>query len=162
MNRISVRMLISQHISIFEPDLDQRNPNRVGIIDPKCKLKNVINEAFQNAAYLCEDYYDVAPEIVIKGQTMTKDENGKKTLLSVCYPPSHLYHIFFEVFKNSMRATIEKHRKSSGELPAIEVHVAKGKHDVSIQISDQGTGMSRDVIDHHLFQYLYSTAPRPS
>ena len=37
-----------------------------------------------------------------------------------------------------------------------------GKHDVSIQISDQGTGMSRDVIDHHLFQYLYSTAPRPS
>ena len=132
MNRISLRMLISQHISIFEPDPDQRNPNRVGIIDPKCKLKNVINEAFQNAAYLCEDYYDVAPEIVIKGQTMTKDENGKKTLLSVCYPPSHLYHIFFEVFKNSMRATIEKHRKSSGELPAIEVNVAKGKNEKNI------------------------------
>ena len=147
------------------------------MIDPSCKVKSVINEAFTNAAILCEDYYDRAPEISIKGerqiervyfserchflkasfhqrevqndnvitfhhgfflgQTLIKNAAGKKVPLSLCYPPPHLYHILFELFKNSMRATVEKHSKCSGDLPEIEVLVAKGEHDVSIRISDQ-------------------------
>ena len=70
------------------------------------------------------------------GQTLIKNEKGKKAPLSLCYPPPHLYHILYELFKNSMRATVEKHRTSS-DLPGIEVLVAKGDHDVSIRISDQ-------------------------
>ena len=70
------------------------------------------------------------------GQTLIKNEKGKKAPLSLCYPPPHLYHILYELFKNSMRATVEKHRNSS-DLPGIEVLVAKGDHDVSIRISDQ-------------------------
>ena len=38
------------------------------MIDPGCKVKSVILEAFQNAAMLCEDYYDLAPDIEIKGE----------------------------------------------------------------------------------------------
>ena len=37
------------------------------MIDPSCRVKSVIMEAFQNAAFLCEEYYDSAPEIEIKG-----------------------------------------------------------------------------------------------
>ena len=137
------------------------------MIDPACKVKSVIMEAFQNASFLCEEYYDCAPEIEIKGpckycqlllaincateeggcsivdncllagQTLIKNAAGKKAPLSLCYPPPHLYHILFELFKNSMRATVETHGKASGELPEIEVLVAKGEHDVSIRISDQ-------------------------
>ena len=112
-------------------------------------------EAFQNAAFLCEEYYNCAPDIEIKGkiilrnkskrdtqmlhttgQTMTRNEKGKKVGLSLVYPPPHLYHILFELFKNSMRATVETHSKAK-ELPEIEVLLAKGEHDVSIRISDQ-------------------------
>lgn len=160
MNRISLRMLIHQHILLFEPDAD-KNTNRIGMIDPGCKVKSVIMDAFNNASFLCEEYYDCAPEIEIKGQTLIKNANGKKAPLSLCYPPPHLYHILFELFKNSMRATVETHGKSSGELPEIEVLVAKGEHDVSIRISDQGGGIPRHITDH-LFHYLFSTAPRPS
>ena len=76
-----------------------------------------------------------------------------------------------------MRATVEKHSKCSGDLPEIEVLVAKGEHDVSIRISDQvgkkiltiniirsflqGGGIPRHITDQ-LFHYLFSTAPRPS
>ena len=83
MNRISLRMLIHQvcvfinmvtishiftlqHILLFEPDAD-KNTNRIGMIDPGCKVKSVIMEAFNNASFLCEEYYDCAPEIEIKG-----------------------------------------------------------------------------------------------
>ena len=74
--------------------------------------------------------------LLLSGQTLIKNEKGKKTPLAICYPPPHLYHILYELFKNSMRATVEKHRTAS-DLPGIEVLVAKGEHDVSIRISDQ-------------------------
>ena len=64
------------------------------------------------------------------------NEKGKKVPLSLCYPPPHLYHILFELFKNSMRATVETHG-TSDKLPDIEVLLAKGEHDVSIRVSDQ-------------------------
>jgi len=159
MSRISMRMLIHQHTLLFEPDADKDTP-RVGMIDPHCKVKSVIMEAFQNAAFLCEEYYDCAPDIEIKGQTLVKNAKGKKVGLELVYPPPHLYHILFELFKNSMRATVETHSKAH-ELPEIEVLVAKGEHDVSIRISDQGGGIPRHITDH-LFHYLFSTAPRPS
>ena len=66
MSRISMRMLIHQHTLLFEPGADH-NTNRIGMIDPACKLKSVIMEAFQNAAFLCEEYYNCAPDIEIKG-----------------------------------------------------------------------------------------------
>ena len=69
---------------------------------------------------------------------MTRNEKGKKVGLSLVYPPPHLYHILFELFKNSMRATVETHHEALS-LPKIEVLLAKGEHDVSIRISDQVT-----------------------
>jgi len=159
MSRISMRMLIHQHTLLFEPDAD-KDTRRIGMIDPSCKVKSVIMEAFQNAAFLCEEYYECAPDIEIKGQVMVKNAKGKKVGLSLVYPPAHLYHILFELFKNSMRATVETHGKSR-QLPEIEVLVAKGEHDVSIRVSDQGGGIPRHITDH-MFHYLYSTAPRPS
>jgi len=159
MSRISMRMLIHQHTLLFEPDADKDTP-RIGMIDPHCKVKSVIMEAFQNAAFLCEQYYDCAPDIEIKGQTLVRNASGKKVGLELVYPPPHLYHIFFELFKNSMRATVETHSKAH-ELPVIEVLIAKGERDVSIRVSDQGGGIPRHITDH-LFHYLFSTAPRPS
>ena len=69
--------------------------------------------------------------------------------MEIVYPPSHLNHILFELFKNSMRATVETHGKSH-DLPEIEVLVAKGKHDVSIRISDQVRNMTKTAISHHV------------
>ena len=115
----------------------------------------------------------------LSGQTFIKNAEGRKASLTLCYPPSHLHHILYELFKNSMRATLETHGGTTcySELPEIEVMVAKGPCDVSIRISDkvtlklilrknalicsQGGGIPRDISDQ-LFQYMFSTAPRPS
>merc|ERR550519_1445997 len=113
-------------------------------------------EAFNNASFLCEEYYSNAPDVEIK----VHNHSNKKKPVELVYPPPHLYHILFELFKNSMRATVETH-KSTVELPDIEVLLAKGEHDVSIRVSDQGGGIPRHITDH-TFHYLVSTAPRPS
>lgn len=76
------------------------------------------------------------------------------------YVPSHLYHMLFEVFKNSMRAVMETHQES-GDIPAIQVKIVKGKEDICVKISDQGGGIKRSQVEH-LFKYMYSTAPHPS
>ena len=80
---------------------------------------------------------------------MVMNEKGKKVGVSVAYPPANLYHILFELFKNSMRATVETHHEAL-KLPKIEVLLAKGEHDVSIRISDQ-------VISP--FQSIYGSSP---
>merc|ERR1739844_380756 len=80
--------------------------------------------------------------------------------IELVYPPNHLHHILFELFKNSMRAVVES-RKKGLDLPDIEVLIVKGEHDVTVKISDQGGGIPRHITNR-LFQYLYSTAPRPS
>ena len=86
----------------------------------------------------------------VAGHTLVLNEKGKKVGVSVAYPPANLYHILFELFKNSMRATVETHYKAL-KLPKIEVLLAKGEHDVSIRISDQ-------VISHFCQQHPKSIA----
>ncbi len=47
-------------------------PSRhVGSIDPYCNVVSVINDAFENARFLCDQYYLVSPDLVVK------EHNGK-------------------------------------------------------------------------------------
>ena len=158
MSRMSSRMLVNQHTMLFGPeDFRDDRPNRVGVIDTNCRIKNLAKEAFDNAAFLCEEYYFASPDLDIK--EVNHVDPGEP--IQICYPPQHLYHIFFELFKNSMRATIETKAKGAAEIPDVELLIAKGASDISIKISDRGGGIPRHVVDN-LFTYLYSTAPRPS
>ena len=74
------------------------------------------------------------------------------------YVPSHLHHICFELFKNSMRATIELH--GSVDPPPIKILMTKGKDNVCIKITDQGGGASLEEC-RRWTHYMYSTAPPP-
>jgi len=154
MSRISLRMLINQHVYLFEAGADQ-DTSYVGMIDSHCQLKSTLMKAFDDSSFLCKEYYGCSPEIKLKGHTIMKNAP-----LELVYPQAHLYHILFELLKNSMRATVETHHNAH-ELPLIEVLVAKGEHDVSIRVSDQGGGIPRHITDL-MFHYLFSTAPRPS
>ncbi|KAG8516835.1 [Pyruvate dehydrogenase (acetyl-transferring)] kinase isozyme 3, mitochondrial, partial [Galemys pyrenaicus] len=81
--------------------------------------------------------------------------------IQVVYVPSHLFHMLFELFKNSMRATVELYEDRKEGYPAVKTLVTLGKEDLSIKISDLGGGVPLRKIDR-LFNYMYSTAPRPS
>lgn len=154
-NRISIRMLMNQHILLFGTPIPE-SPRHVGAIDPQCHVEAVINEAYDNASFLCDRYYLSSPGLKIE----TRNVDDKEELpITVAYVPSHLYHIMFELFKNAMRAVMEFHT-SSDKIPELTVLVVKGKEDLSIKLCDRGGGVPRSQMEL-LFNYMYSTAPPP-
>ena len=52
-------MLMHQHTTLFGPDADL-DSDRVGMIDPNCRMAGVIKNSYQQAAFLCEEYYQVS------------------------------------------------------------------------------------------------------
>lgn len=86
-------------------------------------------------------------------------EIDKGNPIKIVYVPSHLYHMLFELFKNSMRAVME-HHGTENDVPPIKVTIVKGKEDICVKMSDQGGGIPRSQVDQ-LFKYMYSTAPQP-
>jgi len=161
MSRISLKMLLNQHIMLFD-GTHPGGTKMVGMIHTKCNVANVIREAYDEAAILCEATYTVAPELQLKiHNSIDQAKRGPKTSapIFICYPPRQLKFILVELFKNSMRATVET--KGVIAIPPIQVLVAKGEMDVSVKISDQGGGIPH-IVSQRMFHYLYSTAPRPT
>ncbi|XP_046577007.1 pyruvate dehydrogenase (acetyl-transferring) kinase isozyme 2, mitochondrial-like isoform X1 [Haliotis rubra] len=153
MSRISIRMLINQHTLLFGSQL--AHPRHIGCIDPSCNVLDVVQDAYENARFLCDQYYLISPEVDI----ITKNPLEKESTINMVYVPSHLYHMLFELFKNAMRAVVE-HSPPDGDVPKLNVMISKGSEDLTIRLSDVGGGVPRSKVDQ-LFQYMYSTAPQP-
>ena len=117
MSRIGIRMLIGQHVALnSQPENDDEY---VGIICTRTNVKDLAQEAIENARFVCEDYYGLfdAPKV----QLVCRPD------LHFMYVPGHLSHMLFETLKNSLRAVVETHGSDSEEFPAIKVIVADGK-----------------------------------
>jgi len=167
-SRISTRMLINQHTALFT-ELDQKSmvtamdgsSSMIGSIDLKCEISPIISQAYMAARDICEYHYMTAPELDYRAVNGVPGDDSPAEKISFVYIPSHLYHIMFELIKNSMRATIEKHGDHTVNLPPIKIRAIRGSQDVTIRVSDQGGGIPRRMTDT-LFEYLYTTAPTPA
>ncbi|CAG8525708.1 12843_t:CDS:2 [Racocetra fulgida] len=145
MSRIGIRMLIGQHVALNQPS---SRSDYVGIICTKTNIAQAVQEAADNAKFICEEFYGLfrAPEV----QLYCSDN------LLFTYVPTHLSHMLFELLKNSLRAVVEKFGEVD-EYPPIKIIVAEGKEDITIKISDEGGGIPRSNIPL-VWTYMYSTA----
>ncbi|EPS45056.1 hypothetical protein H072_957 [Dactylellina haptotyla CBS 200.50] len=148
MSRIGIRMLIGQHVALNEQPSVK---DHVGIICTKTNVKELAEEAIDNARYICENYYGLfqAPQV----QLVCKDD------LNFMYVPGHLSHMLFETLKNSLRAVVETHGVDEENFPAVKVVVAEGKEDITIKISDEGGGIPRSAIPL-VWTYMYTTVDK--
>ncbi|KAF2130970.1 alpha-ketoacid dehydrogenase kinase [Dothidotthia symphoricarpi CBS 119687] len=147
MSRIGIRMLIGQHIALTD-QRSRSDPNYVGIICTKTNVRDLAQEAIENARFVCEDHYGLfdAPKVQL---VCDKD-------ISFMYVPGHLSHMLFETLKNSLRAVVERHGQDKDEFPVTKVIVAEGKEDITIKISDEGGGIPRSSIPL-VWTYMYTT-----
>ncbi|KAM9343716.1 pyruvate dehydrogenase (acetyl-transferring) kinase isozyme 1, mitochondrial isoform 1-T1 [Pholidichthys leucotaenia] len=157
-SRISIRMLLNQHILLFggEVKVNPAHPKQIGSIDPHCHVSDVIKDAYENARNLCDRNYMNSPDLIL--EEFNAKEQGKP--ITVVYVPSHLYHMALELFKNAMRATMELYGDAI-EYPPIHTRVALGSEDLTVKVSDRGGGVPLRKIER-LFTYTYSTAPGPT
>lgn len=86
MSRISIRMLINQHSKLALDDahwsllernvlenfaailfgqIPQKTTEHIGCIEIDCNPRSVVNDAYENARWLCDQYYLGAPEMEI-------------------------------------------------------------------------------------------------
>ncbi|CAF1506386.1 unnamed protein product [Adineta ricciae] len=157
MNRIGVRTLIYQHTLLFGDEFPQ-NSQQAGIIDPMVDVAAVVHDAYATAKFLFVQASYPVPGIEFCSYNVQDHSTNRVTMV---YIPSHLYHIVFELLKNSLRATVERYGLNAKSYPPVKVLIVKGHEDLTIQITDSGGGIPRSKLSH-LFHYMYSTAPKPS
>ncbi|MCC5878086.1 MAG: pyruvate dehydrogenase kinase [Candidatus Sumerlaeia bacterium] len=143
LSRIGIRVLLGHHVASHDV-----REGWVGIINAMTSPYEVAVEAAAAASQLCRQTFGDPPEVRFHG----------KLNLRLKYIPSHLHHIFFELFKNSFRATIEHNRGKGDKLPSVHVIIAGGQEDVSMKITDRGGGIPRSAMDR-VWTYAYSTVP---
>lgn len=100
--------------------------------------------------------------------------------IRIVYVPSHLYHMLFELFKNSMRAVMEYHGTGGHDVPPIKVRIVKGQEDICVKVRykfccfDHSTLIKYDIYsyfvrfrtkeeefqDHKQISYLNICIPR--
>ncbi|KAI0882529.1 mitochondrial branched-chain alpha-ketoacid dehydrogenase kinase-domain-containing protein [Annulohypoxylon maeteangense] len=150
MSRIGIRMLIGQHIALTDQS-HHRDPTYVGIICTRTNVRDLAQEAIENARFVCEDHYGLfeAPKI----QLVCNPD------LNFMYVPGHLSHMLFETLKNSLRAVVETHGQDKQEFPVTKVIVAEGREDITIKITDEGGGIPRSAIPL-VWTYMYTTVDR--
>ncbi|KAJ1727373.1 [Pyruvate dehydrogenase (acetyl-transferring)] kinase isozyme 2 [Coemansia biformis] len=149
LSRIGIRMLIGQQIELNQP---QKLPDYVGVICTHTTIASVVQEAIDNARFICGDYYMLmnVPEIELH---CPHD-------LAFMYVPSHLHHMVFELLKNSLRAVVELYGDEAERYPPIKVVIAEGNEDITVKVSDEGGGIPRSAMEQ-VWQYMYTTAQTP-
>ncbi|KAI7826308.1 alpha-ketoacid dehydrogenase kinase [Kickxella alabastrina] len=150
LSRIGIRMLIGQQIELNQPQ--QKHRDYVGVICTHTRIADVMQEAIDNARFICGDYYMLmsVPEI----------ELHCPTDLEFMYVPSHLHHMIFELLKNSLRAVVELYGDEAERYPKIKVVVAEGNEDITVKVSDEGGGIPRSAMEQ-VWTYMYTTAQTP-
>ncbi|KAI0915871.1 hypothetical protein AcV5_003357 [Taiwanofungus camphoratus] len=146
LSRIGIRFLIGQHIAL---NTLQPHPDYVGIICTSANVHDIVQEAIENARFVCEEHY-----AMFKGPPV---QLICPTHLHFAYVPGHLSHICFELLKNSLRAVVERYGpENEDHFPPIKVIVVEGKEDITIKISDEGGGIPRSAIPL-IWTYMYTT-----
>lgn len=149
MSRIGIRFLIGQHVAL---NTQQPHKDYVGIICTDANVHDIVQEAIENARFVCEEHYALLrgpPVQLICPRSLT-----------FAYVPGHLSHIVFELLKNSLRAVVERFGADAEDrgvaYPSIKVIVVEGSEDITIKISDEGGGIPRRSVPL-VWTYMYTT-----
>ena len=124
-------------VSVYRPKWTKLPGGAPTCIHPNNDLQEDIESAYEDARYLCEQHYIACPDL-----NLIKEADSSFTSV-----PAHNYLIFFEIFKNALRATVEHHGESCANLPPVDVRLSKEDEMLVADVVDQGGGMSSKQIE---------------
>ncbi|KAJ2036680.1 [Pyruvate dehydrogenase (acetyl-transferring)] kinase isozyme 2 [Coemansia sp. S3946] len=134
---LGTQLLIEDHVAIHD-----YSHNLVQIIQPL----DIANRAARDASAICQRHYGFTPP-VIKVIAPTPG-------VTTTYVPHYLYSMLFQLLKNALRATIDRHQRKP--FPVIKLVMSSGDEDVTFKISDEGGGIPLSQVDA-IWSYLKTT-----
>ncbi|KAL8711436.1 MAG: hypothetical protein Q9220_004094 [cf. Caloplaca sp. 1 TL-2023] len=152
-SRISRRVIAEQHLALTEtfhspwhfPDANQQqdsNADFIGEVFLRCNAKEVVEECSERAKSLAQEALGkdcVLPQVKLDGH------------LTATFPYilSHLQYIVGELLRNSIQAVVERYgHLPSRPPPPVEVLICEAPQHVIMRISDQGGGVSKDILSN--------------
>jgi signal transduction histidine kinase len=120
---------------------------QIGALQRHTNVAGCLSDAAAAASDVCLRTFGTAPEVDVAGDMAA----------SLLYMPDHLFGVFFELLKNSMRAVCEKHGDAAHKLPHICIRVYDGVEDITVAVEDKGAGFSAASLPD-LFRFYYSTS----
>lgn len=143
-SRVTRRVLAEQHLHI--------SGGGGGIVDGTLDVAGAAEFAGQRAAMLCAEVYGVSPDIRVSGDVGAV----------LPYIPSHLDYMLYELLKNAVRATAERHVLHRGpgappRMAPVVVRVCQGDGSLTLRISDQGGGVP-DALAAQVWAYGFTTS----
>jgi pyruvate dehydrogenase kinase 2/3/4 len=122
----------------------------VGEIFLHCNAKEIVERCAEATRAIMQKAYGPShqlPEIKIEGH------------LDATFPYilSHLEYIIGELLRNSIQAVIEQRQTNDAKPPPIQILICETSQHVIIRISDQGGGVSREILP---YLWSFSKGPR--
>ena len=133
-NRTRTRFLISNYLNYFNDSNDN-----IGIINKKCNIKNLIDNAVIDISSIAEMHRMNVPNININ----IGDSN-------IIYPSEYLYYCIVEIMKNSLVATKNKKK------PIIDIDCIHDNYLSILKIKDNGVGI-KEQDKENIWKFSYTT-----
>eukprot|EP00922_Rhytidocystis_sp_ex-Travisia-forbesii_P039649 GHVS01058969.1.p1 GENE.GHVS01058969.1~~GHVS01058969.1.p1 ORF type:complete len:557 (-),score=69.81 GHVS01058969.1:862-2532(-) len=134
--RIGNRVLAEHHLALHEDyQHGEWNSDYIGIVNQRTRPAEMIRLIADRVSQVALHTYSCCPQVVVVGD------------LDIAFPyiPEHLRFVIFEMLKNAIRATVEKHKDRSDHLPSVTVAVHKGQTELFIKIQDKGGGIPAGI-----------------
>lgn len=153
LSRIGMRTTSSQHMTLLQQMSNTADrPGFAGIIERKMSIKEVLEKAKKDATQVCVDYYGIpdAPQVTI----------DIPASLQTTYIPGYLWHIAFELLKNSLRAIVETYEEDKYQPIVLSLSPDSNENEIVVQLSDLGGGIPKTG-ENEVWRYMYTTATSP-
>ncbi|KAL9077298.1 MAG: hypothetical protein Q9157_003417 [Trypethelium eluteriae] len=159
-SRISRRVIAQQHLALTDTfhspwyfpnakNTIEGPDDLVGEVLLHCNAKETVEKCANTITALMQSTYGHTrlPEIKLLGH------------LGATFPyiPSILEYIIGELLRNSVQATVEQRPRNTSPIPPIHVTICEAEQHVIIRISDQGGGVSREILP---YLWSFSKGPR--
>eukprot|EP00922_Rhytidocystis_sp_ex-Travisia-forbesii_P022696 GHVS01033229.1.p1 GENE.GHVS01033229.1~~GHVS01033229.1.p1 ORF type:complete len:556 (+),score=107.88 GHVS01033229.1:63-1730(+) len=135
--RIGNRLLAEHHLALHEDFQNgEWDADYIGIVNQRTQPAKMIRLIADRVSQVAMHTYSCCPKVVVVGDVD----------ISFPYIPEHLRFVIFEMLKNAIRATIEKHKERAEQLPSVTVGVHKGQTELFIKIQDRGGGIPAECL----------------
>ncbi|CAK0852136.1 unnamed protein product [Prorocentrum cordatum] len=141
-SRIATRILMDNYVEMREP-----KPGFVGVVRQGMRPSELVRNLADPLVVLTTSVYGDAPSLEYRGNGDTRLD----------YIPRHVGYMLRELLKNALRATVERHKGKSSQIPPVVVELQQGDVHVIIKISDCGGGVPKHI-QEKAWKYGWTTA----